>query len=134
MNNYEQLMQEASQGNKKAFKELYSYAGSGDAKAQYYLALYYKEKKGVGPQEDLEMVDGADEFLDVLTTDGLYVTLDVSLEGNQYMHCLKLVKHDEIGGTYEVTNHGRFDKDVWLCNVVHYLFGEHPEFIYFNIK
>ena len=28
MNNYEQLMQEALQGNKKAFKELYSYAGS----------------------------------------------------------------------------------------------------------
>ena len=44
MNNYEQLMQEASQGNKKAYKELYSYAGSGSAEAQYYLALYYKEK------------------------------------------------------------------------------------------
>lgn len=80
------------------------------------------------------MVDGADEFLDVLTTNGLYVTLDVSLEGYKYMHCLKLVKHDEIGGTYEVTDHGRFDKDIWLCNVVHYLFGEHPEEIYFNIK
>lgn len=30
MNNYEQMMQEASQGNKKAFKDLYSYAGSCD--------------------------------------------------------------------------------------------------------
>lgn len=48
MNNYEKLMQEASQGNKKAFKELYSYAGSGNAEAQYYLALYYKESKGSG--------------------------------------------------------------------------------------
>jgi len=48
MNNYEQLMQEASQGNKKAFKELYSYAGSGNAEAQYYLAIYYKEAKGSG--------------------------------------------------------------------------------------
>ena len=48
MNNYEQLMQAASQGNKKAFKELYSYAGSGNAEAQYYLALYYKETKGCG--------------------------------------------------------------------------------------
>ena len=44
MSIYEQLMQEASQGNKGAFKELYSYAGSGSAEAQYYLALYYKEK------------------------------------------------------------------------------------------
>lgn len=51
MNNYERLMQEASQGDKKAFKELYSYAGSGSAEAQYYLALYYKEKNS-GPDSD----------------------------------------------------------------------------------
>lgn len=44
MNNYEQLMQSASEGDKKAFKNLYSCAGSGIAEAQYYLALYYKEK------------------------------------------------------------------------------------------
>jgi len=27
-----------------------------------------------------------------------------------------------------------FNEDVWLCNVVHFLFGEHPEEIYFNVK
>ena len=87
-----------------------------------------------GDQEDLEMVDGADEFLDVLTTDGLYVTLDVSLEENPDKYLLKLVAHDEIGGTYEVVNHGRFiKKDIWLCNVVHNIFGEHPEYIYFEV-
>ena len=87
-----------------------------------------------GDQEDLEMIDGADKLLDILTTDGLYVTLHVSLENpNNDMYTLKLVKHDEIGATYEVVNHGRFlDKDIWLCNVVHYLFGEHPEIIYFE--
>ena len=52
MNNYEKLMQEASQGNRNAFKELYSYAGSGNAEAQYYLALYYKETKGSGADSD----------------------------------------------------------------------------------
>lgn len=41
-------MQNASQGDKKAFKELYSYAGSGNAEAQYYLALYYKKVEGCG--------------------------------------------------------------------------------------
>ena len=88
-----------------------------------------------GPQEDLEMVDGADKFLDVLTTDGLYVNVEVSLEYYPDMYHLHLVKHDELGRTYEVMNHGRFlDKDIWLCNVVHFLFGEHPEEIYFNIK
>ena len=52
MNNYEKLMQAASQGDKKAFKDLYSYAGSGNAEAQYYLALYYKETKGSGADSD----------------------------------------------------------------------------------
>ena len=81
-----------------------------------------------GDQEDLEMVDGADKLLDILTTDGLYVNLNISLEEVPGMFHLQLVKHDEIGGTYEVTNHGRFlNKDIWLCNVVHYLLGEHPE-------
>ena len=36
-----------------------------------------------GDQEDLEMVDGADAFLDYLTEDGLYVTVDISLEDTE---------------------------------------------------
>ena len=86
-----------------------------------------------GDQEDLEMVDGADQFLDYFTYDGLYVTVDVSLE-DDYPVRLKLVAHYEIGGTYQVENLDGFNEDVWLCNVVHFLFGEHPEEIYFNIK
>ena len=79
-----------------------------------------------GDQEDLEMVDGADKFLEYLTEDGLYVTVDVSLE-DDFPIRLKLVAHDEIGGTYQVENLDGFNEDVWLCNVVHFLFGEHPE-------
>lgn len=48
MSNYEQLMQDALAGKKSSYNDLYSYAGSGDAEAQYYLALYYKEAKGCG--------------------------------------------------------------------------------------
>ena len=68
-----------------------------------------------GDQEDLEMVDGADKLLDVLTTDNLYVNLRISKEEDPDMY-----------------HHGRFDGEVWLCNVVHYLFGEHPEEIWFE--
>jgi TPR repeat protein len=46
MKSYEQLMLDALEGKKGAFNDLYSYAGSGNAEAQYYLALYYKEAKG----------------------------------------------------------------------------------------
>ena len=86
-----------------------------------------------GDQEDLEMVDGADTFLDFLTEDGLYVTVDVNLEdsGDDSI-ILRLVAHDEIGGTYQVENLSEYEHDVWLCNVVHFLFGEHPEIIYFK--
>ena len=94
---------------------------------------YIQYQEYDGDQEDLEMVDGADELLDYLTEDGIYVTVNVSLEdsGNNAI-LLKLVAHDEIGGTYQVENLDGFNKDVWLCNVVHYLFGEHPEVIYFE--
>ena len=88
-----------------------------------------------GDQEDLEMVDGADTLLDFLTTDGLYVTVKVSLEEKAgYSVLLNLVAHDMIGGTYQVENLEGFNQDVWLCNVVHFLFGEHPETIYFKIQ
>ena len=85
-----------------------------------------------GDQEDLEMVDGADEFLDFLTTDGLYVSVSVSLDEHSDWITLRLVAHDVIGGTYQVENLEGFNQDVWLCNVVHYLFGEHPENIWFK--
>ena len=80
------------------------------------------------------MVDGADELLDYLTTDGMYVTIDVSLEDNKINPILlELVAHDEIGGTYHTDNLRHFTRDIWLCNVVHYLFGEHPDNIYIKV-
>ncbi len=86
-----------------------------------------------GDQEDLEMVDGADTFLDYLTEDGMYVTVDVCLEETEDNPIiLRLVAHDEIGGTYQVENLKGFKQDIWLCNVVHFLYGEHPEILYFR--
>ena len=88
-----------------------------------------------GDQEDLEMVEGADAFLNYLTGDGMYVTIDVSLEEtNDNPIKLRLVAHDEIGGTYHTDNLRDFNEDIWLCNVVHFLFGEHPEELYFRVK
>ena len=68
-----------------------------------------------GPQEDLEMVDGADKFLDVLTTDGLYVNVEVSLEYDPDMYHLHLVKHDELGGTIFKAN--RSSRDTYLLSL-----------------
>ena len=87
-----------------------------------------------GDQEDLEMVGGADTFLEYLTENGLYVTVDVSQEDTtKHPIKLKLVAHDVIGGTYQVENFDGFHQEVWLCNVVHFIFGEHPENIYIMV-
>ena len=86
-----------------------------------------------GDQEDLEMVDGADDLLDFLTTDGLYVSIEFTEEDDpDFPYILELVAHDSIGGTYRVINLPGFEKDIWLCNVVHEVFGEHPELIRFR--
>ena len=42
---YEKLLNEAMSGDKGSLKELMSNAGSGNAEAQYYLALYYGNMK-----------------------------------------------------------------------------------------
>ncbi|MDE5874142.1 MAG: hypothetical protein K2M10_05010 [Muribaculaceae bacterium] len=88
-----------------------------------------------GPQEDLEMVENADNMLAALSDDGLYVTLKVNteipLEG--YEFSLDLEAHDEIGAHYRVNQCERFEGVVWLCNVVHDVFGEHPEKIYCSL-
>ncbi len=86
-----------------------------------------------GDQKDLEMVDGADTLLDYLTTDGMYVNLEVSSEEQKDWNSLHLFVHDEIGGTYTVSGIDDFKEDVWLCNVMHNVFGEHPEIIYFKV-
>ncbi len=85
-----------------------------------------------GDYADLEMVEGADEFIDMLSDDGLYLTLDVNLEepsiGDYFT--LEIEAHDEDGAFYNVKNCNKFSGTIWLCNVVHEFFGNHPEIIY----
>lgn len=86
-----------------------------------------------GPQDDLEMVEGADKMLDALTTDNLYVTLNVSLDDPGLDFTLELKSHDDFGAYYNVYNCPVFEGTVWLCNVAHEFFGEHPEEIHCSI-
>lgn len=86
-----------------------------------------------GDHGDLEMVGGADKLLDFITTDGRLVTIDVSDEAFPGASTLSLVEHDDFGGTYSVSGIDGFSRTVWLCNVMHYVFREHPEEIYFKV-
>lgn len=88
-----------------------------------------------GLQEDLEMVEGADKMLDALTTDGMYVTLDISEdvpETDDYF-TLDIEAHDEDGAYYNVVGCDKFGSTIWLCNVTHFVFGDHPEKLYCKV-
>lgn len=97
--------------------------------------------------EENEMVMGADILLDYLCRrDGNEVTLTVSEERPDWYGVdfeFHMKEHDDEGATYEVGGReiikfiehldGNVFGDeptVWLCNVMHDVFGEHPKHIY----
>lgn len=88
-----------------------------------------------GDHEDLEMVEGADRMCAALSDDNLYVTLDITTEepskGDYFS--LEMEAHDDYGAYYNVLGCERFSGTIWLCNVTHFVFGEHPEQIYFTV-
>lgn len=87
-----------------------------------------------GDQDDLEMVNGADKMLDALTEDNLYVSLNVStVDEFMFPFILELQSHDAYGAYYNVIDCPEYNGTIWLCNVTHDFFGEHPEKLYCSI-
>lgn len=88
-----------------------------------------------GDHEDLEMVDGADRMCAALSDDNMYVALDIAIEkpsdGDYFT--LEIEGHDDDGAHYNVVGCDRFADTIWLCNVTHFIFGEHPEVIYCRV-
>jgi hypothetical protein len=101
--------------------------------------------------EENEMVMGSDIALDYLSKGDteLFVTLtDVNPGWNVPLE-LKRMVHDDEGAYYaisgllfmdfmtthpeesaDMTPQGKIRPEVWICNVTHDVFGEHPENIY----
>lgn len=85
-----------------------------------------------GDINDLEMVSGADLFLDSISNGKRTITLEVGV--SEIYNSIKLTKihEDEIGATYKVFMYD-FKGDIWLCNVTKYLFDEFPDNFWFKI-
>ena len=94
-----------------------------------------------GNISDLEMVDGADTFLECYA-DGtnvvniLIVKHEKDYNDPRYLYnplgvsvVLKKKAQDWLGTTYEVSE-GKYRGDVWLCPVFNLLIGESPEKLY----
>jgi hypothetical protein len=108
--------------------------------------LFKKESSGrwfidypdwTGDKSDLEMVYGADSFLEVLS-DGLdYVRLTVSdeyFEGSDVLNFVRNSDELENGAFYFLESYlgQKFDLEMWLCDVTVFVLGTFPEKIYFS--
>ena len=91
-----------------------------------------------GPKEDLEMVAGADVFLDTLSEGSSSVRLYLTLNPYKGAEVLTMLDDDgtiESGAFYRLDSYKtiKLELIMWLCDVTKFVFlGEFPERIYFN--
>lgn len=94
-----------------------------------------------GPKEALEMVLGADSMLDMMSgNENKIVTLKISEKPFTGSDRLDLTNINDSGGGGAFYRATKFEgkninMDIWLCDVMHFVFGGFPKRIYVrNIK
>lgn len=93
-----------------------------------------------GEKSDLQMVSGADTFLDFLSDNGTAVSMTASDNGDcDYRGVLKKIKDREQGGgaDYDLMEYDKViypggAHPMWLCDVTKFVFGQLPDTIYFK--
>lgn len=88
-----------------------------------------------GSKASLEMVAGADEFLNSLDVrNNHFVTLSMSTKYKKGYKKLVKVNECEFGGAnYIHKEPNRLPDMMWLCEVTMFVFGNYPENIYFKV-
>ena len=83
-------------------------------------------------QEENEMVCGSDKFLDLIANGKSEVKIHLSLEKCKHLIAFHMISHDDDGAEYESTSSQEELRDhvIWICNVAHDVFEEHPEKFY----
>ena len=89
---------------------------------------WYADIQGVS-KEDNEMVFGSDIFLEKISNGKPQVIIEFSdSDENNAIYAFKMTDHDEYGASYcDVHNE---EGTIWLCNVAHEIFVEHPAEIF----
>lgn len=107
---------------------------------------FYKEENGdwyadipewTGSKSELQMVEGADLFLDILAegNDTIYLILSaVPFVSAERLHLYTRPEHTEDGAYYTLKQYKniKYNLQMWLCAVTHWLFGDYPDIIYFK--
>lgn len=106
---------------------------------------FYKEKSGrwyidlpewEGSKEDLEMVLGADDLMNLISQgdDEVYAQIgDEKFPGANQMIMVEMGSIDMGGAWYLVPSIGQIDFNLrlWICDVTKFIFGHFPETIWF---
>ena len=89
---------------------------------------WYADIPGVS-KEDNEMVFGSDIFLEKISNGKPQVIIEFSdSDENNAIYAFKMTDRDEYGASYcDVHNE---EGTIWLCNVAHEIFVEHPAEIF----
>jgi hypothetical protein len=113
---------------------------------------FYKEPTGEwyidipeweGSKIDLQMVAGADIFLDILSQGEIEIEVslsDVYYNGYSELEMKELGRLEGwemgTGAWYKLISYRGipyFDLDIWLCDVTKFVFGDFPKTIYFSV-
>lgn len=97
--------------------------------------------EGIGDKFDLQMVCGADTWLDILSQgeDQVYLNIsDNEIEGFEFLEMNQetFVHGLSVGADYECKSYQNIDYNhkLWLCPVTLYVFGEeYPKIIYYKV-
>lgn len=84
-----------------------------------------------GNINDLQMVDGADTFLDCYNSRNGIVEIGIFEQNDKprVSHktaFLKKISTDEFGATYSVDSE-KYRGNIWLCEITKLVFGEYPD-------
>jgi hypothetical protein len=96
--------------------------------------LWYADVNGwPGPKNMLLMVDGADVFLDHLSSKGEEITLNLSLDPKAGYEVLNYIHPHPAGdGAYYMANMNGCEHKLWLCGVTEFVFGYMPEEVWYS--
>ena len=105
-------------------------------KTERYQKWYVDYPSWPGAIANLEMVAGADTWLDMLSNNGDEVTIDVSLDASDITNA-EMIHLINKGGDYEVRSYEgeKCFHQLWLCGVTLFVFNRvtYPNTIYYKV-
>jgi len=109
-----------------------SYTFYQDPDTRWYVDL----PEWTGPKADLEMIMGADIMLNYMSEGSGRVTLSITEEKIDGYNVLSLIKETpeyDGGGLYKLDFYQgiQIGLEVWLCEVVRFVYGHIPKELYF---